>query len=116
MKVPLSWLKEYVDVDADAVEIAERLTFSGIEVEGIRQIGGGYEGVVVGEVVSFKQHPQADRLRLCRVNNGAEEVSIVCGAANFNVGDKVPLIGVGGRLPNGMKIKKAKIRGEVSTE
>ncbi|OVE75974.1 phenylalanine--tRNA ligase subunit beta [bacterium E08(2017)] len=114
MKVPLSWLKEYVDVDATAEEIGEKLTFSGMEVESIKTVGSDYEGFVVGEVLEIGQHPDADRLKLCKVNNGSEVLSIVCGATNYEVGNKVPLAGVGCKLPDGTKIKKAKIRGAVS--
>ncbi len=114
MKVPLSWLKEYVDFDMSAKELAQKLTFSGIEVEGIETVGADYTGIVVGEVTAIAPHPDADRLSLCKVNNGVEELAVVCGAHNFQVGDKVPFIGVGLKLPDGTKIKKAKIRGETS--
>lgn len=114
MKVPISWLREYVEFDATAEELAEKLTFSGIEVEGIARIGEGCEGVVAGEVLSIEKHPDADRLRLCRVTDGGEEVSVVCGADNFEVGDKVAFAAVGAKLPGGMKIKKVKIRGQIS--
>jgi len=111
MKVPLSWLKEYVDIDITPVELASRLTFSGTEVEGIRTIGGDFTGIVVGEVLSVEKHPNADRLTVCRVNDGKTEVSVVCGAPNVAVGLKVPFAGLGVTLPNGLKIKRAKMRG-----
>lgn len=114
MKVPISWLKEYIDVDFSVEELADKLIFSGIEVEGIETVGSCFEGVVVGEVLSIEKHPNADRLRLCKVSNGSEEVQVVCGASNFEVGDKIPFAGVGVRLAEDFKIKKAKIRGEVS--
>lgn len=115
MKVPLSWLKDYVDLDGVTVEdIAEKLTFSGIEVEGIHTIGGDLEGIVVGEIASWKAHPSADRLRICDVNDGQGLVPVVCGATNFDVGDKAAFAPVGTLLPNGMKLKKVKIRGELS--
>ncbi len=114
MKVPVSWLREYVDLDATPEALADKLTFSGIEVEGVHTIGSDYAGVVVGEVLHIEQHPGADRLRLCRVFNGDEELQVVCGADNFEVGDKVPFAGVGVTLPVGFKLKKAKIRGQVS--
>ncbi len=114
MKVPVSWLREYVDFDATPRELADKLTFSGIEVEGIDQVGSDYKGMVVGEVTAIARHPGADRLRLCRVSDGAQEVAVVCGAFNLEVGDKVPFAPVGTVLPNGMKIKRAKIRGEES--
>lgn len=114
MKVPISWLKEYVDFDASPQELADRLTFSGMEVESIKVVGADYEGIVVGEIKEISAHPGADRLKLCRVNNGAEDVSIVCGASNYEIGDKVPFAGVGCQLPDGTRIRKAKIRGEES--
>jgi phenylalanyl-tRNA synthetase beta chain len=114
MKVPVSWLREYVDLDASPEELGDKMTFSGIEVEGIHTIGNDYAGVVVGEVLSIEQHPGADRLRLCRVSNGTEEFQVVCGAVNFEVGDKAPFAGVGVTLTGGFKLKKAKIRGELS--
>ena len=114
MKVPVSWLREYVDLDASPEELADKMTFSGIEVEGIHTIGNDYEGVVVGEVLSIEPHPGADRLRLCRVSNGSEAFQVVCGADNFEVGDKAPFAGVGVTLTGGFKLKKAKIRGELS--
>ncbi len=114
MKVPISWLREYVDLDATPEELGDKLTFSGIEVEGIATIGSDYAGVVVGEVRHMEAHPGADRLRLCRVFNGTEEFQVVCGATNFEVGDKAPFAGVGVVLPGDFKIKKAKIRGELS--
>ena len=114
MKVPVSWLKEYVDFDATPEELARRLTFSGMEVEGIETIGGDYEGIVAGEILSVERHPSADRLTLCRVNDGRKECRVVCGATNFKVGDKAPFAGIGAMLPDGTTIRQAKIRGEVS--
>lgn len=114
MKIPISWLREYVDFDATPEELGARLTFSGIELEGIHSVGSTYDGIIVGEVAHVAPHPGADRLKLCRVNNGVEEVGVVCGADNYKVGDKVPFIPAGCVLPDGTKIKKAKIRGEQS--
>lgn len=114
MKVPLSWLKEYVDVDATAQELAERLTFSGSEVEGIVMVGHTYEGVVVAEVQGIEPHPGGDDLSICRVSDGGAVRRVVCGAKNFKVGDKVPYARAGTVLPNGRKIETAAIRGEAS--
>lgn len=111
MKVPLSWLKEYVDIDVSPAELAARLTFSGTEVEGIRTLGGDYTGIVVGEVRAVEKHPNADRLTVCRVETGAGEITVVCGAPNVAVGMKAPLAVAGVTLPNGTRIKKAKVRG-----
>ena len=115
MKVPISWLNEYVDLaGVSAKEIADKLTFSGIEVEGIHPVGGEFPGVVAGEVRSIKAHPNADRLRLCEVFDGREVLAVVCGASNFEVGNKAAFAPAGTVLPNGMKLKVSRIRGEVS--
>ena len=115
MKVPVSWLREYVDFEVSSVkELADKLTFSGIEVEEIISIGSDYAGVVVGEIRSIEKHPNADRLRVCRVFNGTEELQVVCGATNFEVGDRAPFAGVGVELPGGFKLKKVSLRGEES--
>ncbi len=114
MKVPLSWLKEYVDLDLSVEALTDKLVFSGTEVEGIATMGAGLEDVVVGEVLAIEPHPNADRLRLCRVSDGASEYPVVCGAINFEVGEKIPFARAGVALPNGMKLKRAKIRGSVS--
>jgi len=111
MKLPLSWLKEYVDFEMSPKELASLLTFSGTEVEGIRTIGGDFSGLVVGEVLSVERHPNADRLTVCQVNDGTSTLTVVCGAPNVSAGIKVPLATIGATLPNGLKIKKAKVRG-----
>ena len=91
MKVTYNWLKQYVDFDWTAAELAERITMLGVEVEGMETSGGTFEGVVVGEVITREQHPNADRLTLCKVNDGNGERQLVCGATNFEAGDKVAL-------------------------
>src|SRR5438477_692583 len=116
MKVTLNWLKKYVDFDWPPEELAERLTMLGIEVEGREKIGGEFEGIVVAQVVTRDNHPNADKLSLCRVNDGQGERQIVCGADNFKPGDKVPLILPGQSLPakpgeQPFTIKVGKIRG-----
>lgn len=114
MKVPLSWLKEFVAFEASAADLVERLTFAGLEVESLARVGGDFKDIVVAEVLGVNPHPNAERLTLCDVNTGRETVRVVCGAPNVHVGDKVPFAGIGAVLPNGMKIKSAKIRGEAS--
>jgi phenylalanyl-tRNA synthetase beta chain len=111
MKLPLSWLKEYVDFELSPKELASLLTFSGTEVEGIKTRGGDFTGLVVGEVLSVERHPNADRLTVCQVNDGTTTLTVVCGAPNVAAGIKVPLATIGVTLPNGLKIKKAKVRG-----
>ena len=116
MKVTLNWLKQYVDFDWSAEELSERLTMLGVEVEGIQKLGGEFGGVVVAQVITRDKHPNADKLSLCRVNDGKGERQIVCGADNFKPGDKVPLILPGNSLPakageQPFTIKVGKIRG-----
>ncbi|NLG34921.1 MAG: phenylalanine--tRNA ligase subunit beta [Lentisphaerae bacterium] len=115
MNIPLSWLKEYVDFEDTVEGLADRLTFSGIEVEGISRTGGGVPGVVVGEVTAIEKHPNADKLSLCRVNyGGPAEMTVVCGAPNAAVGGKYPFAPLGTALPVGFTIEKRKVRGVFS--
>jgi len=112
MKVPVSWLKEYVDFEDTIEGLADKLTFAGLEVEAIETIGSDFAGVVVGKVLAVEPHPDADKLRLCTVNYGAEEnMQVVCGAPNVETGGKYPFAPVGTTLPCGITLKKAKIRG-----
>src|SRR5437016_1922798 len=116
MKVTLNWLKQYVEFDSSPEELAERLTMLGLEVEGVQKLGGEFEGVVVAQVITCDKHPNADKLSLCRVQDGKGERQIVCGAHNFKTGDKVPLIVPGHSLPaksgeQPLTIKVGKIRG-----
>ena len=111
MRLPISWLKEYVDFDDSPTRLAEKLTLSGTEVEGIETIGSSFDGIVVGEVLAVEKHPNADKLTLCTVNTGSGELKVVCGAPNAAPGIKVPFAPVGVTLPNGMKLKAARIRG-----
>lgn len=99
MKVTLNWLKQYVDFNWSTEELAERLTMLGLEVEGVQKLGGEFEGIVVAQVITRDKHPNADKLSVCRVNDGQGERQIVCGAQNFQAGDKVPLILPGASLP-----------------
>ncbi|MDF7808738.1 phenylalanine--tRNA ligase subunit beta [Pontiellaceae bacterium B12219] len=115
MKVPVSWLKEYVDFEDTIEGLSDKLTFAGLEVEAIETIGSDFAGVVVGEILEIEPHPGADKLRLCTVEYGQEEtMRVVCGAPNVEVGGKYPFAPVGTTLPGGFTLKKAKIRGEVS--
>lgn len=114
MRVPLRWLAEFVDVPA-ADAIAAALTQGGLEVESILRLGPDLSGVRVGHVLARAQHPNADRLSLCRVDIGSgEPVEIVCGAPNVAAGQKVAVVSPGSKLPDGKKLEKAKIRGVVS--
>ncbi len=110
MKLSLQWLKEFVDVAASPREIAERLTLVGLEVEGISSPGEGLKNVLTATLLKCDKHPNADRLTLCEVKSGEKNYSIVCGAKNMKVGDKVALALPGAILPNGMEIKESVIR------
>ena len=99
MNVSLNWLKEYINLDLDTDKIAEHLTLCGLEIEEVHKIGSKLDGVVVGEVLEKKQHPNADRLSVCHVNTGEETVQIVCGASNVAAGQKVVVATVGSELP-----------------
>lgn len=115
MRVSMKWLGELVDVGITPAELADRLDMTGTAVEAVHELGAGLEGVVVGQVVAKERHPDADRLWVTTVDIGeGEPLQIVCGAQNFEAGDKVPVAPVGTTLPNGMTIKKAKLRGVVS--
>lgn len=115
MRVPLSWLREYVEFGASAEEVADMLTMSGTEAETIEIVGSACDGVVAGEVKSIKPHPHADRLRICEVDLGNRIIQVVCGADNFREGDKVPVIEAGGTLPDGTKIREADLKGVKSS-
>src|SRR5690606_25921818 len=116
MLVSYKWLQDYVDLTGvTAEELAEKITRSGIEVDGVEQLSNGVKGVVVGHVLECEKHPEADKLNKCLVDVGEEEpVQIICGAPNVGKGQKVAVAKVGAILPGNFKIKKAKLRGEVS--
>ncbi len=112
MKLPLSWLKEWVAVPWSAEELARRLTFSGFEIEGSEVAAPPFSGVVVVEIIDAQRHPQADKLQVCKVSvGGGEPLQIVCGAPNARAGLKTALAQVGAVLPGDLKIKAAKLRG-----
>jgi phenylalanyl-tRNA synthetase beta chain len=116
MFVSYKWLQDYVDLSGvSADELAEKITKSGIEVEGVDVLNEGITGVVVGHVVERVQHPNADKLSKCQVDIGqGEPVQIICGAPNVAQGQKVAVATVGAVLPGNFKIKRAKLRGEES--
>jgi phenylalanyl-tRNA synthetase beta chain len=114
MNVTYNWLKEFVDFDLSPDELAALLTMLGLEVESMEKLGEGLDDVVVALVEEIRQHPNADKLSLCRVNNGREILDVVCGAQNFKQGDTVVLAQIGAVLPGDFKIKRSKIRGEES--
>lgn len=116
MFVSYRWLQEYVDLDGiSPTELAEKITRSGIEVEGVEAPGETIKNVVIGHVVEKERHPNADKLNVCMVDVGEEApIQIVCGAPNVAAGQKVPVARVGAVLPGNFKIKKSKLRGEES--
>jgi phenylalanyl-tRNA synthetase beta chain len=120
MKVTLGWLKEYLEVSLPPAELAERLTMSGTEVKGWQVVGGGWENIVVGQIVAINPHPNADRLTLPTVDLGTEQQTVVCGAPNLKLGDKVVFAHVDAQLRDGhtgevFRLKAAKIRGVASS-
>ncbi|MEI0602768.1 phenylalanine--tRNA ligase subunit beta [Brachyspira alvinipulli] len=112
MRVPLSWLKEFVNLDGFSVEeIAQKITLAGSEISSIETTGGDIPGVIIGKITSVHKHPDADKLSVCKVDVGDDVLSIVCGASNVREGIYVPVAMIGAKLPNGLTIKKASIRG-----
>ncbi|MGB3726716.1 MAG: phenylalanine--tRNA ligase subunit beta [Glaciecola sp.] len=115
MKFSESWLREWVNPSVTTNELCEQLSMAGLEVDGVEPAAGEFSGVVVGEVVSCGQHPDADKLQVTKVNVGRDELlDIVCGAPNCRQGLKVAVAVVGAVLPGNFKIKKAKLRGQPS--
>ena len=115
MKFSEAWLREWVNPKLDTQQLAEQLTMAGLEVDSVEPVAAGFSGVVVAEVLSVETHPDADKLRVCQVAVGGDApLQIVCGAPNVCAGMKAPLATVGGRMPDDMKIRKAKLRGIVS--
>lgn len=115
MNLPMSWLKEYVDIDVDIHDFVEDITLTGSKVESVSNAGSCISGVVVGKILSIEKHPDADKLVVCMVEVGQEQpVQIVTGATNLFEGAFVPVALDGANLAGGVKIKKGKLRGVVS--
>jgi phenylalanyl-tRNA synthetase beta chain len=112
MKFSVNWLREFVDLPAKVDTLAELLTLAGVEIERIEGRGANIDDVIVAQITASSQHPNADRLTVCTVDDGSGQTrQIVCGATNYKVGDKVPLALPGMVLPNGLQIRKSKLRG-----
>lgn len=111
MKFSEQWLREWVNPSIDTDTLVEQITMAGLEVDGVEPVAAEFSGVVVAEILSVEQHPDADKLRVCAVSDGQETYQVVCGAPNANQGMKVPFAQVGAVLPGDFKIKKAKLRG-----
>ncbi len=114
MLVSLKWLKDYVDINVTAEELAGKLTMAGLEVDEIKTIRPSFSGVVAAKIISVKPHPAADKLSLCDVTDGSQTYRVVCGAKNIKAGDIVPLAKVGATIPGGYTIKSSVLRGEKS--
>ncbi|MDH1104738.1 phenylalanine--tRNA ligase subunit beta [Pseudomonas otitidis] len=111
MKFSEQWLRSWVSPQVSRDELVARLSMAGLEVDSVTPVAGAFSGVVVGEVLSTEQHPDADKLRVCQVSNGSETFQVVCGAPNVRPGLKIPFAMIGAELPGDFKIKKAKLRG-----
>ncbi|TVP12748.1 phenylalanine--tRNA ligase subunit beta [Shewanella sp. KCT] len=115
MKFSESWLREWVNPSISRDDLSHQITMAGLEVDGVDPVAGDFSGVIVGEVVECGQHPDADKLRVTKINVGQDElIDIVCGAPNCRQGLKVAVAMVGAVLPGDFKIKKAKLRGQPS--
>lgn len=114
MKFSKQWLQEWLAAEVDTETLLAQLPMLGHEIDSTKKVAGDFTGVIVAEIVECMQHPNADRLRLCKVNNGTEMLQIVCGGKNARAGIKVALATVGAQLPGNLTIKHGKIRGEES--
>ena len=110
MKAPIKWLSDYVNINVPIKEYIDAMTLSGSKVEGIEDMGKDIEKVVVGKIISIENHPDADKLVICKVDVASEVLQIVTGAPNVKEGDYIPLALVGSKLPGG-EIKQSKLRG-----
>ena len=111
MKFSESWLRQAVNPSISTEDLVAQVTMAGLEVDAVESAAPEMSGVVVGEIISVEQHPDADKLRVCQVAGGGEIAQVVCGAPNARAGIKVPFATVGAKLPGDFKIKKAKLRG-----
>ena len=111
MKVPIEWLNEFVVIDIEPEDLAKRLTMRGLEVEGIEILSPRFTGVVAATITKIDAHSNADNLSVCSIDTGREEVTVVCGASNISVNDRVPLATVGATLDKDFVVGKRKVRG-----
>lgn len=111
MKFSEQWLRSWVNPAVSRDELVARLSMVGLEVDAVTPVAGLFSGVVVGEILSAEQHPDADKLRVCQVSNGSASFQVVCGASNARAGIKIPFAMIGAELPGDFKIKQAKLRG-----
>ncbi|MBP1750196.1 MAG: Phenylalanyl-tRNA synthetase beta chain, partial [Deltaproteobacteria bacterium] len=111
MKIPIEWLNDFVVIDTDVDDLAKRLTMRGLEVEGIERFRPRFTGVVAATITKIELHPNADSLSICSVNTGKEDLTVVCGAPNISVNDRVPLAMVGAALDKDLVVGKRAVRG-----
>ncbi len=111
MKFSEQWLRSWVNPPVSRDELVARLSMVGLEVDSVTPAAGEFSGIVIGEILSTEQHPDADKLRVCQVTNGSESFQVVCGAPNARPGIKIPFAMIGAELPGDFTIKKAKLRG-----
>ena len=112
MQVSIKWLKDYIDFDWSAEELADRFTMAGVPVENVIRADEGLDKVVTGRIEKLEKHPDSDHLQICQMNVGEKElIQIITGAQNVAEGQVVPVAMVGAHLPNGLHIKKGKLRG-----
>jgi len=113
MKISYNWLKQYIDINLSVTELEEKMTFSGIEVEAVEKLGQELKQIKIAEIVEKQAHPESDHLAICQVNDGKETMQVICGAPNCAAGQKVAFASIGCQIGD-FKIKKAKLRGQVS--
>ncbi len=111
MKLPINWLRDYVDIEIAPEALCELLTMSGLEVEGMERVGQDLHPILVGRIIEFVPHPNADHLFICQVDVGLERLQVVCGASNLSRGVLVPTALPGTKLPGGILVEEALIRG-----
>lgn len=111
MRFSEKWLRTWVDPQIKTQELCDQLTSVGLEVDAVENLAGEFDGVVIGEIMEHEAHPNADRLSICKVFDGSEKYSVVCGAPNARVGLKTAFARVGSELSGGLKIKRTKLRG-----
>lgn len=111
MKFSEQWLRQWVNIDTNTQALVDKITMAGLEVDSVEPVASEFSGIVVGEIIACEPHPDADKLRVTRVNTGNDEIQVVCGAPNARVGLKAPFARVGAVLPGDFTIKKVKLRG-----
>ena len=114
MLVSFNWLKEFVEIDRTAYQVADLLTMGGIEIENVTPVGQGLGKVVTARIEEIAVHPQSDKLSLAKISLGDDSITVVCGAPNIRVGQVVPYVPPGATLPSGMEIEGREIKGVFS--